>query len=110
MLEAPKADELEHVCDAAFDLLRPHAAHAQPEGDVPGDVAMVEERMILEDEPDASPVRRHRGEIVSGDDDASRVERMQPGNRAQKRRLPRSALAQHGDDLTGRDLDRDVVE
>ena len=98
------------LAHAARDLLRRVTAHPQPEGDVPGDVAVLEERVILEYEPDAAAVRWDAAEILAVEQDAAGVERLQSRDRAQKCRLPGAARAEHGHDLPLRDLERGRVE
>jgi hypothetical protein len=49
------------------------AAHPKAEADVAGDVVVREERVILEDEPDATAVGRHAREISAVEKDASLV-------------------------------------
>ena len=62
-LESGEPDELQELARPRGDSLGRVSAHPQPERDVPEDVAVREERVILEDEPDASPMRRHSGEV-----------------------------------------------
>ncbi len=62
-LEAGEADEVEQLACPRCDSLGRVAAHPQPESDVAGDVAVGEERVILEDETDPAPVRGHCCEI-----------------------------------------------
>ena len=58
-------DEIEHLGDARRALAAVHAGHAQPELDVARDVAVREQRVLLEHQPEPALVRRHRGEVVA---------------------------------------------
>ena len=71
---------------------------------------MREERVILEHEADAAPVRRDSGEIESVEQHSSRIGALQPGDHAQQRRLARPAGAEHRDHLAGADVERGAVE
>ena len=53
-------DEVEAITGTPLDLLAGIAPHAQAEPNVPPDVAMVEERVILEHEPDSATMGRNR--------------------------------------------------
>ena len=60
-LEPGEADELEKLTvRARFYRLRRVAAHPESERDVAEDVAVREERVVLEDEADPTPVRWRR--------------------------------------------------
>ena len=102
--------ELEALSHASVDVLAGIAAHAQTEGDVSPDVAMVEERVVLEDEPDPTAIRRNRGEVVTAEEDAPQVGALQSGDDPQQRALPGAARPEHGHGLTGADLERDAIE
>ena len=70
---------------------------------------MVEERVVLEDEPDPTAIRRNRGEVVTVQEDAPQVGALQSGDDPQ-RALPGAARPEHGHGLTGADLERDAIE
>ena len=60
---------------------------------------MREERVVLEDDADATLVRRYavQRDAVHGDGPA--IRRLEAGDDHQRRRLPRSARAEEGDEL-----------
>ncbi len=103
-------DELEALAHASFDVAARITAHAETEGDVAPDVAMLEERVVLEDEPDPAAMRRHGGEVVALEEHAARVGAEQPCDDPQERALPGAARPEHGHGLAGGDLERDAVE
>ena len=64
---------------------------------------------MLEDEADAALLHRQPGRVLAGQLDAAGVGRLQPGDDPQDRALARARRAQQGDELAGRDLERDVL-
>ena len=82
-LEAREPDELEEVSRARRDRVVRVTAHAQAERDVPEHVAVREERMILEDEPDPPAMRRRPGEVDSVQEDAPCVGQLEAGDHPQ---------------------------
>ncbi len=77
---------------------------------MPCDVAVMEQRVILEDEPDPAAVRRDRRDVLAVEQDTPCVGSLQARDRAEERALPGAARAEHGDDLAARDVERDAVE
>ena len=110
LLESGQADEREQLGRSCLDHVRRVAAHPQAERDVAEDVAMREERVILEHEADAAPMRRNAGQVDPVEQDAAGVGHLQAGDHAQQGRLPGAARAEHGDDLAVRDVERRGVE
>ena len=96
VLEPVEPDDLEQVVDLARDLGLGPLADGQPEGDVVAHGHVLERRIVLEDEPDAALLRGDAGDVAAADDDASAVELLEPGDRAQQRRLARAARARAG--------------
>jgi hypothetical protein len=85
--------------------------HARAEGDVAGDVAVREQRVVLEHESDARASLD--GDVATSsavDADRAGPERVEPGDAAEQRRLPAAARAEERDDLAGRDVEVDVGE
>ncbi len=107
-LEARETDEFEHLAHAGLDGIGRIAPHPQPERDVPEDVAMLKERVILEHQSDPAPVRRHCSEIFPGEQDATRIRLLQPGDHAQQRALPGAARTEDRDHFALGDLERDA--
>jgi hypothetical protein len=95
---------------AAVDRAARVAAHAQAERDVPADVAVVEERVVLEHEPDAAAVGRDGREVDAVQEHPARVGSLETGDHPEQRALPRSTRPEHGDDLAVPDLERDAGE
>ena len=75
--ESGEADEREQLGRSCLDHVRRVAPHPQAERDVAEDVAMREERVILEDEADAAPMRRDAGQVDPVQQDASVVGHLQ---------------------------------
>ncbi len=109
-LEAREPDELEELGRACGDRVVRVAAHAQAECDVPEHVAVREEGVVLEDEPDAPAIRRRPSEVDSVQQHAPCVGHVQAGDHPQQRRLAGAARPQHGDDLSVGDAERRTVE
>src|SRR4029077_2102215 len=84
--------------------------HAEAEGDVGGDITMGEEGVVLEHQPDPTPVRRDAVEVAAVERDCARVERAQPRDRPQEPRLAPSTRAEHGDRLAFLDGQVDAGE
>ena len=106
-LEPHVAEELAH---AIGDARLRRAAHAEAEGDVLEDRHVLEERVVLEDQPHVArggggarhvgPVEAHR----------SRIRRLEPGEDAQERRLAATRGPEQREQLALRHLQRDIVE
>ena len=105
--EAHEVEGLGDPClrDVACDVL-----HAQPERDVPGHVPMGEQRVVLEHQPEAAPVRRHLGEIVGIPRHVAGGARLQSRDHAQQRALATPARAEHTDDLAVAHVEAHAVE
>ena len=103
-------NDFQEIVDFVFDLGLRLLADLQAEGHVVADRQMFERRVVLEDEADAAPLRRHTGDVFPVDGDRSGVGLIQPRDRAQERRLTRSARAEQGGQRPRRHLEIDVVE
>ena len=111
-------DGVERLVNLCPDLRRRRAEVLEPERDLvrdPGHHDLV--LRVLEDGRDRPDEvgRPGAARVEAADDDrpaeAAAVEvGHEPGERAQKRRLPAAGRAEHGDDLAVVDLDRDVLE
>ena len=109
-LVSGEPDELQDLPDATLDLVPPRPPHAQPEGDVPEDVPVLEERTFLEHEPDPAPVRRYGREIRPGEEHAPGVRPLKARDHAQERALPGAARPEHRDHLALGDIEPHPVE
>jgi hypothetical protein len=109
-LEATETDELEELGCPPFTLRPRRAGHARPEGDVPGDVAVREERALLEHESDAASVGRHACEVPLRKQDPARVRTQQTRDGAEERALAAAARPEHGEPLALVDLEVDAGE
>ena len=87
-----------------------HVVGPQAEGDVPDDVAVGEQRVVLEHEPEVAAVRRDAGEIDAVAHDPARGERLQPGDGPQQRALAAPARPEHAHDLAVADGQVDAVD
>ena len=110
VLETLEPDEPEQVADPSGDSLGRVPAHAEPERDVPEDVAVRKERVILEHEPDPTSMRGHRSEVDAVEQDPAGVRLLQACDHSQERRLSRSARPEDRDDLAGPHVELRAVE
>jgi hypothetical protein len=118
--EMVELDDRQRALDTLAQLAPSEALlarrHLQRERDVLEDVHVRPDRIRLEDHPDPAFVRGHahallgREERPSVERDLARVGRLQPGDRAQRRRLPASGRSEQRDELALRDLERQVVD
>ena len=92
-------------------LLSPgHAMHTQPEPNVPTDIPLREQLMVLEHQPDPPLVRGHPGKIPSVEQHPPRVQGLKPGNRPQQRRLTTAARPEHAHDLVLGNIEADAIQ
>jgi hypothetical protein len=108
-LGAGEPDELERLAHAPCALLPVEPGDARPEADVPGHVAVREERGVLEHEPDPASVWRDVGHVPLVEQHASGRGLLQSGDDPQDRRLARTARAEEREPLAGCDVERDVL-
>src|SRR5690606_37172381 len=85
----------------------------QPERHVLAHGEVREERVVLEHEPDAAPLRRH-GDAVADERlpverDGPAVGRLEAGDAAERRRLPAPARAEERERLALHDLEREAI-
>ena len=106
-VEAHQLQQLGHPGVAGGGAVAPHP---QPEGHVVAHVAMGEQRVVLEHEPDPPPVGGHPGQVPSPQLDVAGVGLDQPGHRPQQGRLAAPARPQHGDHLAVAHHQVEVVE
>ena len=100
-----KADALELVRDALVALrLRPVG---EPEADIGGDGEPRQQARLLKHDADLL-VRRQDGVAIERDLALRRI--VEAGDEAQQRGLAAARAADHRDDFTGRDVERDAVE
>ena len=71
---------------------------------------MLERGVVLEHEADVALLRRQAGGVDALDLDRAAVGVLEPGDDPQQRRLAAAARAEQRGELTGRDVDRHVVE
>src|SRR5262249_10418044 len=99
---AGQADQIEHLGHARLDLLARPAMHAQAKRYISGDIAMREERIILEHQPEAALVYRHAIDRPAREYDHAGVGALQAGDHAQQRRLAAAGWAAQAGDRAGR--------
>ncbi len=102
--------QLEQLIDPRPDLVLRPLPDRQPEGDVVAHGHVLEGGVVLEDEADATLLRRDPGCVLAGDDDLARVGHLESGDHAQERRLAAAARAEQRRQRARRHLERDVVE
>ncbi len=86
------------------------APHPQTEGDVAGDVEVLEQLLVLEHHADVAPVCRHRRGVGTIDAHRAAIGTEQAGDHAQQRRLAAARGTEQADDLTSGDGDRRPCE
>ena len=104
-------DELEELIDAGLALVG--AVIAQPEADVVGDGEVREERVLLEHQPAGrrSGGRWSRPSSTSAPASGScPVDRHQPGDRTQQRRLAAAARTDQSEKFAGCEFEIDTVD
>jgi hypothetical protein len=84
--------------------------HAQPEGHVLEDGHVPEQRVVLEDEPDAAVAGAVERRVVAVEMDRSRVGRFEAGDDAEQRRLARARWPEQRDELPRPDLEAHIVQ
>ncbi|GGW99227.1 hypothetical protein GCM10010353_13610 [Streptomyces chryseus] len=107
---ARQAHHLQQFRDPARLTGLPHAPHPQPEGDVPPDVPLRKELVVLEHQPDAPPVHRHPALVAPVQQHPSGVRRLEPGDNPEQRGLPAAARPEHAHHFVLGDLQVHVVE
>ena len=110
LAEPTETDEVEHVGHPTVALVAVDARPGQPVGDVLADAHVGEQHEVLEDEADVPPVRGAGRHVAPVEKDASLGWRLQPCEHPERRRLPAAGGAEEGDELAGRDRQRDVVD
>src|SRR5690606_18328927 len=112
LLEPAEADEPQHLVGAGAAGLLRHPA--QPEGDVLAHGEVREERVVLEHEPDAAPLRRHRDAVADErlpvERNGPAVGRLEAGDAAQRGRLAAPARSEERERLALLDLEREAVD
>ena len=110
MLVSLETDERERGANLVVDRGAVFALHPRAERDVAGDVAVREQRIVLEHQAQSPKVRRLAGEVGAVDRDPSAIRRDQSGDRAEDRALAASARTEERDDLARRDIEVDTVD
>ena len=108
--EALQLHEVDQLVDAGLRLGRRALADLQPERDVVAHRHVLEGRVVLEDEADASLLGRRVGGVLAREEDLARVGLLEAGDDPQQRRLARAARAEERGEGASVDIDRHVVE
>ncbi len=104
---AGQAHHLQRFVASAPALGFVHFGHFQPVGDVLGHGHVGEERVVLEDGVDGAFVRRQTGDVGAPQLDRAGGRVLEAGDHPQRRRLARAGGPEHGEELTGADLEVD---
>ena len=99
---------LQHLRDLGLDVLL--AATLQPEGDVLGDGQVREERVVLEDGVDRTPVGLEVRDVVATEHDRAVGRLLEAGDHAQRGRLAAPGRAEQGEELARPDEQVEVVD
>src|SRR5690606_33642032 len=107
-----EADAGQRLADAQVGLAARKACKA--EADILADRHMREQRVILEHEADAAPLRRDEelptAHAPAGNLNLSGNRPLKPGDDTQEGRLARTGMADEGQDLARRKVERNIVE
>ena len=109
-LEAREPDQVEQLGHPPPDLGLGSPGHGQPEADVAGDVAVGEQLVVLEDQPEAPAVGGDGPQVLAVPRHAAAVGDEEAGDHPQQRALARPARAEQADHLPGTDGQADLVE
>ena len=112
--QAVELHELQQVAhllaNGGFRRARRPGLHAKAEGDVLEDRQVPEERVVLEDEADATALRGLARGVDAVEVHATLLGRLQAADDAQQRRLARSGRPQQRDQLAGLHGEIDAIE
>ena len=92
-------EQLGHLAHAPVALRARDVRHLEREGDVRGDGQVRVERVVLEHHRDVAPLRRQVGHVAVADVDGARVDLLEAGEHAQRRRLPGARRADEHHEL-----------
>jgi hypothetical protein len=110
LAEAVELDEREELGHPRRDLGPRAAADAQGEADVLGHRHVAEEGVVLEHHAHVPLAGGDRRDVLAAVPHLAGVGRLEPGDDAEEGGLPAAGRAEEGDELTLRDLERDVPE
>ena len=103
-------DELERIGDTLLDLVLRPLLPLEPEGDVPRDVEMAEERVALEHHVHVPLVRRHVLDRLALEQDAPLGGHLEAREHAKRRRLAAPRRPEQAEELALRDRQVDAVD
>ena len=109
-LESPEPHHLEQVVHLLGDLGLRSAPYSQAEGHVIADGQMLEGGVMLEHEADIAPLWRYPRDVATVDRDGPAVGLIEAGDRAQQRRLARTAWPQQCCQRAGGHVEVDIVQ
>jgi hypothetical protein len=109
------ANRLQDVAHPAFAFSANQALRGEDELEVLPHPQVRPQGEILEDEPDATQVRRNQGparcrNLDAVQKDVTAIRNLEPGDETQQRRLPAAAGAKNHNRFSSRDVERDPVE
>ena len=96
-------DQLERIGDALLDLVLRPLLSLEPEGDVPRNVEMAEERVALEDHVHVPLVRRHVLDRLALEPDVALGGHLEAREHAKRRRLAAPRRPEQAEELALRD-------
>ena len=105
-----QSHQRKRVCHAIGDLRASSALHAQPEGDVFGNVHVRKERVVLEDGIDIAREGRGCAHDPTLDAHAAIGGVLEAGDHAKRGRLAASGRTEQGEELAGFDAQRHAID
>ena len=108
--ERAEPDPVERGRDTLPRLRLRNPAHLEREGDVLGDGHVREERVVLEYDTHATPVRRHRVDPDAVHRDPARTHRLEPGEHHQGGGLARPGRPEEAQELALHDVEVQLID
>jgi len=110
LVHALERDELQELGTPHPPLGRPHPPNAERKLDVVGDAHVAEERVMLEDESDATVARRDSRDVAPVERNPPVIDLDETRDGAEQGALAAAARAEQDEFLVLLDLERDVVD
>ena len=110
LLEAGQPNQSQHLPDPLPPADGVRLLHPQPEGNVLGHVAVREQRVLLEHQPEVAAVHRQAHQVLAIPADLAGVQGLQAGHGPQQGALAAAAGPEDGHHLAGGNLQIDLIE
>ena len=108
--EFVEVEDPSRFLDAPAPVLLLHLLHLEVKADVLGHGHVRVQRIRLEDHRDVAILRRHIGDVTVTDQDVALVDRFEPGQHPQRRRLAAARRADQHEELAVADLEVERID